>query len=649
MRTLTPTPGIRLLTVENDAELIDFAWWMEQRAGYVLGLDCETNGRDPFHPRYRLRTVQVSDGWEAWVIDVSRVSLRNLASVLRRHGVFVAHYSENEVRFLDRGCPGAVRIEDHGVPHIVDLQVVLAWYEPRTVTARDDVYDKRLPLPRGLKPTVERMVPGQLLTDAEEDMHAEFDRMAPAGMRREDDWKQHGFEHIPFADDRYILYSGLDALYAVRLYRSMVAAITKRGQHAGLLDDLRLQWAVDLMTLRGLGVDGPYAAWLADQLDAVVAQWAPGLAYFGIKPSGMGAAVGQAFARLGVDSPKTSYKTHAPSWDKDVLKELAERDGVVGDLARAVVAVRKAGKFRSTYVQPMLDSLQRDGRVRCSFRACGTITSRNSAARPPVQQLPKKDTRVRAAICSRLGYVLVGCDLSQGEPRTMAALSGDRNLLADILEGDLNSALASATFGAAFDPAHGQDAGTVHYLMRQGAKAAFLAWCYGAGDDKVADTLGVPREQGSVITSRWRRRYPDLARYRDDTNSGRVVVLENGWVAPLWDRVFMTEDGQIRDKGKPSRKGLNYATQGNQRQLLARAVHKLIAWGWGWALAMLVHDEILLEVPAPMAEQAKAALESAMTSEFHGVPIECHAEVLGTTWAKQPTDFDIRELDAVSL
>ena len=332
-----------------------------------------------------------------------------------------------------------------------------------------------------------------------------------------------------------------------------------------------------------------------------------------------------------------------------MLIELVKGAGPVGELARTVVAVRKATKFRSSYVAPMLDALPRDGRVHCSFRACGTITSRNSAMRPPVQQLPKKDTRVRAAIRAADGYVLVGCDLSQGEPRTMAALSGDRNLLADILAGDLNSAIAVAAFGDAYDPAFGQVAGTTHYLMRNGGKAGFLAWCYGAGDDKVADTIGVPRGQGAIITRRWRERYPDLARYRDQVNAGRHVVLENGWVAPLWDRAWIDEHGNIRDKGKPSRKGLNYATQGNQRQLLARAVHQLVEWGWGWALVMLVHDEILFEVPAWMAQQAKAALEAAMTMTFHGVPIECHAEVLGGSWAPKPEEFDIRELDAVAL
>jgi len=649
MRIFDLPDSVRLLTVESDADLLEFAWWLEQRRGHVLSVDCESNGQDQFSPRYRLRTVQVSDGFESWVIDVSRVSLRNLATLINRHPLFVAHYSEADIRFLARGLPGSVRVTDYAVPHIIDTQVVLAWYDPRTVTSRDDAYDARLPLPRGLKPTVERLCPGQLLTLAEEEMHAEFARIAPAGMRKGEDIRRHGFATIPFADDRYVIYAGLDPLYTVRVYRLMLSAIRSRGQLTGLTDDLKLQWVCDLMTLRGIGVDGPYAGWLDGQLQQVVDTAEPGLAYFGIGRSGMGAAVGTALAGLGAVSPKSSPKTGAPSWDKSVLTDLATQDGIVGDLSRTVITVRKAGKFRATYVAPMLAALEGYGRVHCSFRACGTITSRNSAMRPPVQQLPKKDTRVRAAIRAAQGYVLVGCDLSQGEPRTMAALSGDRNLLADILAGDLNSAIAAAAFGDAYDPVHGQDAGTIHYLMRNGAKAGFLAWCYGAGDNKVADTIGIDRSRGPEVTAGWRARYPDLARYQALVNAGRHVVLENGWVAPLWDRVFMTEDGQIRDKGKPSRKGLNYATQGNQRQLLAAAVHRLVEWGWGWALAMLVHDEILLEVPAWMAEQAKAALQRAMTSVFHGVPIDCHAEVLGTTWARQPDEFDLRELDAVPL
>lgn len=645
MRTMTPAPDITIRTVESRSDLLELAWWTEQRTGVDLGIDCETNAREPASPWFRTRTVQISDTAESWVVHVDKVRIPELAQVVRRHRNWWAHYSEADIRFLHHGVPGALDLGDE--PHIRDSQVALAWYEPRTVTSRDDAYDKRLPLPRGLKPTVARELPGQLLTWAEDLRDEAFAELAPAGVRAADAVTAHGFENVDLGDPRFALYAGLDPLYGIRLVRRMLAEIERRGQSAGLYWDLRLQWHIDRMTLRGLPIDPEYAAWLDGELQRVVDERAPYLSAFSIKPSGMGAQVGDALSWLGGVSTKTSPKTGAPSWDKDVLKDVAAQGGAAGELANAVIAVRKAGKFRSAYVKPMIECLPHDGRIHPSMRACGTITSRQSAMRPPVQQLPKKDTRVRAAVRTLPGYVFVGCDLSQGEPRTMAALSGDLNLLADILSGDLNDALALAVYGAAYDPEFGQTAGTEHYLMRQRAKAAFLAWCYGAGDGKVADTLGIARELAP--TGRWKARYPDLTRYRDDCNAGRVAVLDNGWVAPMWDRVFMTEDGRIVDRGKPSRKGLNYRTQGNQRQLLARAVHLLVSWGWGWALAMLVHDEILLMVPEWMALAAKAALERAMTMTYRGVPIECHAEILGTTWAKQPADFDLRELEAVEL
>lgn len=646
MRTLTPAPDIVIRTVEDATDLRALAWWTSQRSASDLGIDCESNTVPANDPRYRLRTVQIADDHESWVIDVGRHRLDHLAELIHGHDRWWAHYSEADIRFLHWGVPGAVRPCSQIAPHIADTQVLLAWLDPRTVTSQDDAYGA-IPLPKGLKPTVERLFPGQLLTVAEDEMHAEFQRMAPAGMRSQDQWKAHGFAHIPFTDDRYILYGGLDPLYTMRLRRLAVAEITRRGQWAGCADDLELQWQIDHMTLRGMKIDPPYARWLDAELKKVVDERAPHLAHYGIKPSGMGAVVGTALEALGAVSPKSSPKTGRSSWDKTVLPTIAEQEDAAGALARDVILVRRAGKFRASYVKPMIECLARDGRIHPSMRAVGTITTRQSASKPPTQQLPKDDKRVRAAVWADEGWVYVGCDLSQGEPRTMAALSGDRVLLADIRSGDLNSAVAAAAFGPLYDPTQGQQAGTPHYRMRQKGKISFLSWSYGAGDNKVADDLGVPRE--SSPTAAWKRRYGALEAYRVQQNAKRFVVLDNGWVAPLWDRAWIDQHGVIRDKGKPSRKGLNYSTQGNQRQILARSVKLLVSWGWGWALAMLVHDEILLCVPEWMAQAAKAALEAAMTTTYRGVPIECHAEVLGRTWAPRPEGFDVRELDAVEL
>ncbi len=650
-------PDIHVCSIETDAELLQLGEWLAARRDEVLGIDCESNARDPFDVLYRLRSVQISDGCVAFVIDVPKVDIRYLAHLIRRHRWWVAHYSENEVRFLHRGLPGSVRVdEDH--PHIVDSQTVLAWYDPRTVTSQDEAYGK-IPLEKGLKPAALRELPGgHLLAEAEATRDRMAAAMAPKGMRKQDEQRAHWFAHVPFDHPVFQVYAGLDAVMVKRLWDKTTAAIKARGQWSGCALDLQLQWHIDRATLRGLLIDGPYARWLDGELNRVITEMSPKLLEHGVALSGMGGSIGEAFERLGVQSPKTSRKTQKPSWNKFVLADLAKTPGEVGVLASTIIAVRKAHKFRSTYVKPMLDALTRDGWMRCSMRAVGTITSRQSASRPPIQQLPKKDTRVRAAICAPPGWVLVSCDFSQGEPRTMAGLSGDRNLLADILAGDLNSAVAAQVYGAQFDPEQAKITGSPSYLMRQGAKAAFLAWCYGATDPKLAETLAKDQAPGvapitAAPSAAWSARYPDLARFKADMDARRFVTLENGWVAPLWDRAFWQNDGtpagRIAWGYRHSRKGLNYATQGNQRQLLARAVHDIVRRGWGWALSMLVHDEILLCVPAWMAAQAAADLQAAMTMDFHGVPIVAEATICGRTWTAQPKEFDMRELDFVEV
>jgi len=652
-----PAPDIRICSIETDAELLQLGEWLGKRRDEVLGIDCESNGLDPFDTLYRLRCVQVSDGSVAFNINPATVDLRYLAHLIRRHRWWVAHYSENEVRFLHRGLPGSVRV-DEDTPHIVDTQTLLAWYDPRTVTSADDAYGN-IPLPKGLKPTVAREVPGgHLIAEYEDARNRAAAMVAPKGVRKKEDQLGHWFATVDWHDPVYQVYSGLDAVFVKRLWDKMEREVKRRGQWSGCALDLALQWHIDRATLRGLLIDGPYARWLDGQLESVLISLAPKMLEHGVAMSGMGGSVGAAFERMGVQSPKTSRKTGAPSWDKHVLAELARWSGEVGVLASTIISVRKASKFRSTYVKPMLDALTRDGWMRCSMRAVGTITSRQSAMRPPIQQLPKKDTRVRAAICAPPGWVLVSCDFSQGEPRTMAGLSGDRNLLADIVAGDLNSAVAVAVYGGQFDASEAKVTGTPSYLMRQGAKAAFLAWCYGATDPKLAETLAKDQAPGvapitTAPSAAWSARYPDLARYAADQNARRYVVLESGWVVPLWDRAFHQDDGtpagRISWGYRHSRKGLNAATQGNQRHLLAKAVHEVVRMGWGWALAMLVHDEILLCVPEWMAPRAAADLQRAMTMDFHGVPIEAEATICGRTWTTQPEEFDMRELEHVEV
>jgi DNA polymerase I-like protein with 3'-5' exonuclease and polymerase domains len=649
MQTIaTPEGPVHIVRTLSDAAGL---WdWLDPytQQGIDLGLDTEATGLKHFDPSYRLRTCQMSDGVDTFVIHHERPELAQ-ANVVRtlvaRHPRWIAHYAEYDIRSLAVKVPGSIRL-DSIEAHVRDSQTVLAYADPRTVTGGAKL-DPRIRLDRALKPTITREIGSNTLAEVEQALVARFRQLVPKGINSVKAVKGWGFEHIDLDDEIYNAYAGLDAMMEIRLYRKLMTRIEARGQRPVVEADMRRQWHVDLMTLRGMPVDIEYVRWLDDQLEQVVRDNMVRLCQHKVAISGMGPSVGAAFERLGVRSTRET-KSGGDSWDGAMLDVITDNAALATtvahieaiELAKAISLVRKSGKFRSAYLMPMLDSAGRDGRVHCSMRMCGAVTGRNSASDPPVQQMPKrKDKRVRPAFVAPPGWVIVTADFSQGEPRTMAALSGDLNLQFDIEQGDLNDTLASLTYGAMFIAEQGDDAATLSYQLRQRAKFAFLAWCYGCGLVKLASLLVVSVEVARGIMGNWIGRYPDLQAFRERMNALSAVTLESGRVVPLWDRWEYTPAG-LRDTGKPSRLGLNAVTQGEQADLLRRGFDQFVSRGWSWALLMLVHDEIVACVPEALGEQCRAVLEECMTMDFHGFPIRCKAKVEGTSWMRRPDEYD---------
>lgn len=677
-----PTPECDINIVENAFDLRILDQWLQERRGEYLGLDSETNVRDPFEPGFICRATQMADKDVTWFVPIwdktGRFTCGNVVSgFIRRHPRWVAHYAESDERFTDRGLPGQpVRWED-SEPHFSDTQTVLAMYDPRTVTtfSKKDRIHPAIPRRKGLKETTSRLLTPTLAA-AEAALHARFRELAQAtpgvrgsmGMGALKAW---GFANIPIDDPAYELYSALDPLCTIRLFELMRVQLEADGKWPRTLAALREQWMVDKATYRGMQVDAPYARWLDGQLAEVIEANAAHLAGYGIPPSAQGPSVGKAFEGLGVQSPKTD-QGGKQSWDKDALKALLDKGNAwlashtpddfyehevreVLGLAEAVTAVRKAGKYRSNWVAPMLWTVDHaDGAMHPSIRATGTVTTRMSCQKTqtagPLHSAPKHDTRLRAAVRAERGWVLVSADLKQGEPFTMAALSGDQDYLRDLQAGDINSTLAQQAYGDRYNPAEGKAAGTESYPLRQACKFAWLAACYGAKDDKVDTLLHLP---GSGILGRWRRQYPVFWGYAEALNQQSVIELDSGHRVPLWDRFWVDDTGALalrtdyNGRPKPSRLGLNAATQGTQADILKVAMHRLNAWGWDWALRFFLHDELIGCVPEWMAEAFMRVLEEAMTVKYRGVVIRCEATIEGRTWQPQPKEFSVADLPEV--
>jgi hypothetical protein len=667
-----PDEYAELHVVGPDDDLTALARWLDERAVQPLGLDFETNALDPWQHGFQARMVQIADPYASWCVPIDiggeagRFRAHEVAGIVHTHRHWVCHYTEADTRFAGRGLPwDPVRWNDPE-PHFSDTQTVLAVYDPRTVTthSKKDRIHPRIPRLKGLKETTTRLLT-PALQQAEAALHARFREIAPKGHRVGSKMLRWGFANIPTDDPAYLLYGALDPLATIRLWHLMRTELVTRGQWDRTQAALAEQWVVDGATYRGMCVDAPYARWLDGQLAEVIADRAVLLGQHGIAPSGQGPSVGQAFNNLGVTSPKPD-RDGAQSWDAEALEMLADRchtflNTPCGDtrveqlnlvervdaLVSAVRDARGAGNYSSTWVRPMLWTVEHaDGAMHPSVRNIGTVTTRMSAQKSatagPLHSAPKRDNRLRAAVRAERGCLVVSADFRQGEPYTMAALSGDPDYLADLEAGDINARLAARVYGEAFNPAEGKKAGTISYGMRQACKFAWLAACYGAQERKVDSLLGVH----TGVLAEWRAMYPVFWAFADAMNQQTVIQLDSGHRVPLWDRHWVDDEGELRlrtdGQGNPipSRLGLNAVTQGTQSDLLRVAIHRLRVWGWHWALRFFVHDELIGVVPEWMAEPFRQVLEAAMTVTYRGVTVRCEATIEGRTWQPQPAEFD---------
>jgi DNA polymerase-1 len=667
---------IQLHVAESDRDVAWAAEWVRERQGAVLGLDSETNALDPWQPGFLLRTLQISDLEESIVLPVGLAPM-GCAELVEGHGQWLCHYSEADERFLARGLPRDPVRWDELVPHFLDSQVTLAMFDPRTVTTHSpkDRIHKKIPRRKGLKENTDRWI-SPALAEAEIALHTRFREMADhEGIRKnlaKNDLIKWGFAHIPITDPAYLLYGALDPIGGLRLFDLCRTKLQRRGQWSRALAALTEQWIVDCATFRGMDVDGPYARWLEGELRGVVERLAPYLGSHGIRPSGLGPSVGQAFRRLGVAESPVVDRDGGEKWNKEAMKalvvradewfaayglspdapELAADVREVKKLAQAITDVRKADKYRTNWVLPMLRTVDEgDGASHPSVRSIGTVTTRMSVQKNwsagPLHSLPKNDSRVRAAYRAPRGWVYVSADLKQAEPYVMAALSGDPDYLRDLQAGDINSVLAAQVYGDAYVPADGKTPGTASYPLRQNAKFAWLAACYGATERKVDALLGVH----TGVLSTWKASYPVFWAHADELNQEQVISLASGHRVPLWDRFWVDDSGQLLPRtdslGRyvPSRLGLNAETQGTQADLLKLAMHRLHHWRWSWALRFFVHDELLAAVPEWMAPTFATVLEEAMTVRLNGVTIHADATIEGRTWQPQPDYLELGDID----
>ncbi|HUL26516.1 MAG TPA: DNA polymerase [Streptosporangiaceae bacterium] len=567
----------------------------------VLGLDVETSAIDDHGPRFftpgfTLRLVQFGSEREAWVLNMADPPQRDAAAAVLADPArrFVTHTPFDVLAVWSAlGIPLGQRVADtHLLSKLLDL-------------------DERAG--HGLKELSARHLDSGL-NEAEAALHARMRALAPAGHRAGNAWLRWGWNHLPADDEAYVVYAGLDAIYARRLLPVLLTACAPFA-HLARMDTWLAAQATGI-TIRGLRLDQAYTRGLLADLQtehaAADAQITTALGRPGASPKFADWLDGQATAAGVTSLPRT------PTGRLQVTAEsltalLAEHSGTLpagaADLARARLAMSKASNLIAN-LRGFLAAADDAGRVHPQVNTLRAKTARMSITNPALQTLKKHDPRLRRCFTADPGHVLISCDFSQVEIRVAAALADDPTLRQVILSGaDIHDATARLMYGDGFTDEH-----------RTISKRATFGTIYGGGARALASQTGVSQDTARQVIQRWLRTYPRVIAYGKRLAELAEVVTASGRRIPA-------------DPARPYANA-NYAVQSTARDLLLAAVYALVTRYEVGGLWLFVHDEIIVQAPEHDAEQVRGLLEQAMTSTFRGLPILADAKILGPSWGQ---------------
>lgn len=566
----------------------------------VLGLDTETTGLDIYAPDYELRLVQIGNAREAWVLRADLFA-HVIRRILRSRRSFVVHNAAFDLQVIDRHL--GVKIEDLG-PRTFDTRILAHLLDPRAKQEGG--------IGHGLKDLSSVYVDPDA-PDTSEDLTAVFRSL---GLTKATGWRG-----IPVDHETFVRYAGLDPILAARLFAEIGPLVRDvELDHLSIFEH-HLQILLAIMQRRGVLLDVPYVERLRGDLAAEAGDFAAVARRYGVENPNSTKQVAEALAGMG-EKLRERTPSGAVKVDKSVLLALAdldtnwERIGArePNPLADAVLHTKRASKWDTAYAEAFLTLKDSADRIHPFIGGLQARTARMSISRPPLQQLPSGDWKIRRAFIADPGQLIIASDYSQVEMRVLAALCGDEKLIGAIRSGeDLHDVTARLVFGDDFTKADRKLAKMIGFGKVYGGGAATIQRQTGAPLDKVREAIAAYDATYPGIKAYGRRlmRRAEFGRKEVVTPSGRHLPLDR-------DRLYAAT---------------NYVVQSTARDILAQAIVDLFDAGLGEHLLLPVHDELVAQAPAADAEEIVREIGRVMDGPFGPVQIVSDPEVYGRSWA----------------
>jgi DNA polymerase-1 len=327
----------------------------------------------------------------------------------------------------------------------------------------------------------------------------------------------------------------------------------------------------------------------------------------------------------GVKKGKTGYSTAAAELDK-----LRDKHPII-DL---ITQYREVAKLKSTYVDSLPKLVDKQSRVHTTFNLTIAQTGRLSSTDPNLQNIPTRTDlgrRIRTAFVAGKGNKLVSADYSQFELRLAAVLSDDTELIDMFNRGaDIHTATAAQVYDRELEDVTKQ--------MRRAAKVINFGIMYGMSPHGLSIATGMTRDQAVDFIDRYKALRKPLFDYMDTVlDKARI----DGYVETLFGRRRPMPDiksSNFMVRQGAERAAINMPIQGTEADLMKIAminVDELLRSQHNDCLQLLqIHDSILVECPAPVADRIAELLKNAMESVYE-LPVRLDVDVtIGDNWGE---------------
>lgn len=325
----------------------------------------------------------------------------------------------------------------------------------------------------------------------------------------------------------------------------------------------------------------------------------------------------------GIKKTSRGYSTGAKELDK-----LRGENPIIEKL----MEYREAAKLLSTYIIPMPELADTDGRIHTTFTQNVTATGRLSSLNPNLQNIPvrtEEGKRIREGFVAPKGRVLVSADYSQFELRLAAVLSDDKALIDDFNAGiDIHTKTASEAFGVPLEQ--------VTKAQRRAAKVINFGVLYGMSVKGLADAAGMSIGDAKAFIDRYfELRAPIKRKLEEILKQAR----EMGYVETFFGRRRPTPDVKSSNflvRAAAERAAQNMPIQGTEADLMKRAmieVDKKLPKGAD--LIMQVHDSLIVECDEALQDEVKGILKETMEGVAPELKIKLAVDVtVGHNWGE---------------